>query len=326
MNYGEGPVDPLTEIPWKRVIEPGPIPWPVANPRVGDKLSARAKARGAASVEDPCIIPPESRYRGSENQLYRVEVHRGGKAWDGADGTLKNAATFKWSRENGSIVFPLRSLEGKTAVVEHLGADGRLGLHVGDWVELVDDRTELGNSAEDDPRAPTKPGPLLQVTAIDPIDLKVTLSLPADADRPMPVYNNEEDAKEKHALLRRWDQQAGRPASNMKASAGALAIVEKPSADKDNWLALEDGIQVQFEPGGYYRTGDYWLIPARTATGDVEWPGTVENPTAMPPHGIDHHYAPLAVVHVNGNAVEVTERCRRLLVLTFKADPPDPAH
>jgi hypothetical protein len=96
------------------------------------------------------------------------------------------------------------------------------------------------------------------------------------------------------------------------------------------WLTLEDGVQVRFEAaalgtGGIspakdtvamnqYRTGDYWLIPTRTATGDVEWPrvmGTDGNPeadaqgnfipVALPPHGITHHYAPLAIASVDLN-------------------------
>jgi len=37
------------------------------------------------------------------------------------------------------------------------------------------------------------------------------------------------------------------------------------------WTLLEDGIEVQFEAGTYL-PGDYWLIPARSATGDVDWP------------------------------------------------------
>ena len=315
-KIGEGEDDPCDK--WQALIEPWRNDSAVLKLR--GELSARAKAQEAAGTEDPCTIPPESRYRGNENQLYRVEVHRGGKAWNGTGDVPKDAATFKWSRENGSVVFPLRSLEGKpaVAVVEHLGADGRLGLLVGDWVELVDDWIELGNSAEDNPTAPTQPGLLLQATAIDPIDLKVTLSLPTD-DSPSISGYTEEEAKTKHALLRRWDQQAGRPASKMKASAGALAIVEKTLSggkEVDNWLALEDGIQVQFERGGHYRTGDYWLIPARTATGDVEWPGTVRNPKAMPPHGVDHHCAPLAIVTVTGTKAEVTGRCRQLLGIT----------
>jgi hypothetical protein len=38
------------------------------------------------------------------------------------------------------------------------------------------------------------------------------------------------------------------------------------------WLDLEDGVQVWFKGGGTYRTGDFCLVPARTATGEVEWP------------------------------------------------------
>jgi hypothetical protein len=67
---------------------------------------------------------------------------------------------------------------------------------------------------------------------------------------------------------------------------------------------LEDGVQIQFSADGEYRTGDYWLIPARVATGNVAWPlhteadGTPKKDTAgnfipleQSPHGIEHHYA-----------------------------------
>ncbi len=40
----------------------------------------------------PCTIPPDSRYRGAENQLYRVEIHDPGPA---------GTATFKWSNDGG---------------------------------------------------------------------------------------------------------------------------------------------------------------------------------------------------------------------------------
>jgi hypothetical protein len=81
---------------------------------------------------------------------------------------------------------------------------------------------------------------------------------------------------------------------------------------------LEDGIQVQFQKLGEteyhkYRTGDYWLIPARTATGDVEWPGPVEDPEVVPPHGIQHHYAPLALMDGTGS---ISNDCR------MEIDPP----
>jgi len=68
-------------------------------------------------------------------------------------------------------------------------------------------------------------------------------------------------------------------------------------------------------PAAQYRTGDYWLIPARVSTGDVEWP-LVPNPNdvsklireLLPPHGVEHHYAPLAAVTlVGGNVTDVVD-------------------
>lgn len=44
---------------------------------------------------NPCLVPPSAGYQGLENQLYRVEVHT-----PGTTGT----ATFKWSRENASVL------------------------------------------------------------------------------------------------------------------------------------------------------------------------------------------------------------------------------
>ncbi len=50
-----------------------------------------------------------------------------------------------------------------------------------------------------------------------------------------------------------------------------------------------------FSPGSYH-VGDYWLIPARTATHDVEWPRDGKNPLPQLPHGILHRYCRLAVL------------------------------
>jgi Family of unknown function (DUF6519) len=64
--------------------------------------------------------------------LYRVEVHRSGKAND--------SATFVWSRDNGSVVFPIRTLKGNVARLDNLGLDRRSTLISGDWVEIVDEQ------------------------------------------------------------------------------------------------------------------------------------------------------------------------------------------
>jgi hypothetical protein len=245
--------------------------------------SLRARAKRGPKDDEPCAISPESRFRGTENQLYRVEIHRGGE--NGATGQ----ATFKWSRENGSIVFPIRSLGDGKVTLAHLGRDLSSSLQVNDWVEIVDDDLALRGKA----------GPLRQVESIDPVEMSVTLKNPGT----LPPYN-----EDKHPLLRRWDQQGDRLEDGLKLKEGA-------GEDDENWIALEDGIQIQFplSPVGEpctYRSGDYWLIPARTATGDVEWPvernadGTEKTypnssepiPAAKEPHGIKHFYAPLAKI------------------------------
>jgi hypothetical protein len=62
--------------------------------------------------------------------------------------------------------------------------------------------------------------------------------------------------------------------------------------------------------GGEYLTGDYWFIPARVATGNVEWPQADDlNPQPLPPHGVEHHYAPLGFVSWSGEEWQIRS-CR----------------
>jgi hypothetical protein len=249
----------------------------------------QAQAKPDTSKEaDPCTASPESRYRGPENQLYRVEIHRGGGVGE--------AATFKWSRDNGSVIFAVRRGMGDTVFLEHLGRDERSGLKPGDWVELLDDTMELNGAA----------GILLQVDATDSRKCSVRLKLPKGVNLDLPEYDEAEVAK-LHPYLRRWDHKEGSPSQGApKLVAGALAITE--GAKDSDWLTLEDGVRIRFQVGGTYRAGDYWLIPARTATGDVEWPGPVGQPEALPPHGVEHHYAPLALVTLRSSGeVEITD-------------------
>jgi len=244
------------------------------------RLRARAKRVAQTS---PCVISPDSRYTGAGNQLYRVEIHQGGAA---------GTATFKWSRENGSVIFSVVKMDSVDTshdpntvrvTLASLGRDERLGLREGDWVELVDAGEVLQNRAD----------ALLQVVKIEPDALAVTLALSG----PLAI------AEDAPLLLRRWDQ-----AGDAK-SGGALPVVEYAAADmsKDaKWTTLEDGVEIWFEAGGTYATGDYWLIPARVITGDLEWPAEtdadgkvvmsngVATPAALKPRGPRHYYAPLA--------------------------------
>ncbi|MCK4787918.1 MAG: hypothetical protein KAV87_29465, partial [Desulfobacteraceae bacterium] len=248
----------------------------------------KAKAKGEEDLDDRCNLPPESRYRGNENHLYRVEIHEEGEAGEGR-------ATFKWSRDNGSHIFSIRSASGAIVTVNQLGRDD-CSLKVGDWVEIMDDDRVLRNELPAEG--------LLKVDAINPDTMEVTLVVPDGT--PIPVYD---ETSTKHPLLRRWDQKATSKVELTKE--GIIAI-------KDDWLDLEDGIQICFKVSDvkvHYRRGDYWLIPARTATGDVEWPKDADNqPLFCQPHGIDHYYAPLAVISVGDTTT--SHDCRYEFELT----------
>jgi hypothetical protein len=272
----------------------------------------RARSNIISLPLDPCTISPSAKYRGPENQLYRVEVHRPGQAWDGKNSTKANAATFKFSRDNGSIVFAIRSLatdspsNTTTLTLESLGHDDRLGLTEGDWVEIQDDDYLFQNRAE----------PLLHVTAINRSAMQVVLSgQPATGVGTISA---------RHPLLRRWDQQQGDPNGNGLELSDGAALIE----EGDTWVNLEDGVQIEFlaaETGQSmsYRTGDYWLIPARVATGSVEWPIALDEngnpvqdsngntiPIAMPPKGVIHHYAPLAVISLDATGGVTATTCQ----------------
>ncbi|MFD0525761.1 DUF6519 domain-containing protein [Paractinoplanes durhamensis] len=91
-----------------------------------------------------------------------------------------------------------------------------------------------------------------------------------------------------HSYLRRWES-------------GAVTL------KAGRWLPLEDGVEVYFRAGDFtYATGDYWLIPARTVTGDVEWPRDAEQrPMLIEPAGPAVSYAPLAWVTGPGEATDL---------------------
>ncbi len=258
----------------------------------------RARVKPVEAKPDACCQHPDAKYRGAENQLYRIEIHNPGN---------KDAApTFKWSRENGAVVFPVTDITADavaktiTVELEHLGRDEKLSLAVNDWVELQDDASVLKNA--------TNQNPLCQVYAIDPIARTVVLT----GTSPI-TYD-----PSKHPLLRRWDQKGD------DVNADGI-IVKSPG-----WLPIEAGIEIEFKLlDTALRTGDYWLIPARTNTGEVEWPsqrdadGKIMKDAEgnvirafMRPIGVEHRYAPLAIITVaEGGNIDLSKtdpdcRCR----------------
>lgn len=228
------------------------------------RLAAAAHDKGAST--EPCALEPSAAYRGRENQLYRVEVHRGGLA------TGPARATFKWSRENGSVALLVIDIDidaqaNLTRVtVDSLGRDRRTGVCEGQWVELTDRASELKQEA----------APLLRVQAIDVHRKLITLAGKASSSL---------DANDQ-AILRRWDHVGN------EAADGALLIEESAT---EGWIELERGLRVRFDIGGYYTHGACWMIPARVGTRALDWQMNGKVPRAIEPHGPKHHRAAITI-------------------------------
>jgi hypothetical protein len=189
----------------------------------------------------------------------------------------KKAQSFKWSRDNASIETTMEVVSDKIVRVADLGKDDVLGFSGNQWVEIVDDVSSLGGD----------PNPLVQIDSIDPDSREITLKTSVLQFQP-----------KKNLKLRRWDLGTG-------ATQDGLAVVA-------GWQDIEDGIQVMFA-NGTFETGDYWLIPARTATGDIEWPRTTPGLQAIPQtrRGTEYFYCKLAFAKVANGAVTL-EDCRDL--------------
>jgi len=173
-----------------------------------DKLTKRqaggltAEEAVASDVSDLCIVRPGAGYRGLENRLYRVEIHKPGR---------RGQATFKWSRDNGSVTFAVAEAAGaRDLKLSRLGRDRILSVGPGDWIEILDDEKELRG----------EPGPLLQVESVDEAQRIISL------EGEVPELGS-------HAKVRRWDVEDGE-----------IATAAGP-------IVLEDGVQVRFSDGDF---------------------------------------------------------------------------
>jgi hypothetical protein len=237
-----------------------------------------ALAAPAAPAPGPCIINPAGGYTGLENRLYRVEVHTAGTL-TGAGGTTR--AQFKWSRDNASLAARVLSItpSGPQSVitVTSTGRDSWMRFEPGHHIELLDDYVEYAM------RETGTGGPMARVVTVNHATGEITIDQNLSAFPIVPA---------RHPRIRRWD----------------IATAAEPLVrDTGNGVALplEEGITVAF--GGNnadtLHAGDYWVFAARTADGSID---PVNN---MPPRGILHHFARLALV-TSGTPPVVLSDCR----------------
>jgi hypothetical protein len=232
-----------------------------------------ARAEPADPSDSACVVPAQAGYRGLENQLYRVEVHRVISA---------TRIGLKWSRENASVVVGWTgqdNLDPNKVTVSSIGRDAVLGLAANQWVELTDDaREQRGES-----------GLLVKIVKVEGNVITI------DPDGQNIAYSDFAP----NAKIRRWEMAAND--GEIVVTLGAAAFVE-----------LELGVQIRLTTGAY-RPGDYWLIPARTLTGDIEWPRTAGNlPVAQLPAGVNHAYCRLAILDFANGTWSKRGDCRTL--------------
>jgi hypothetical protein len=239
-----------------------------------------------AGEPDPCLVPPTGGYKGLENQLYRVEIHRTGDL-AGAD-----RATFKWSRDNACVASRITAIPAADRiVVESVGRDSLLRFSDGDWIEITDDARELNG----------QPGVMRRIRAgggVDDATRTILLGTPLTAAELATFPRNAQGAVNaaRNTRVRRWDQR-GRV---IDANGNLLVDLDAPGADGTIpvqtgavRVVLEHGVVATFDlaqAGGLLRTGDYWVFAARTAD------ASVEILDRAPPRGIHAHYAKLALL------------------------------
>jgi len=192
----------------------------------------------------------------------------------GGEAGAGSGPTFKWSRDNGSVAARILEISDDVVVV-HVGGNG---FEAGQWVEITNDRRELLSL----------PGTFVKLTAVEGNRLRFGLSSVRGervGEKNFPRGSNPK--------VRRWDSQGG------FIDVGCESL-----------MPLEHGIEVEFEKG-MYRTGDYWLIPARVGEPSLLWPQRAGESEFLSPEGVEHHFAPLALLRYHEGGIELISDCRK---------------
>ncbi|ANH80397.1 hypothetical protein A8C56_04830 [Niabella ginsenosidivorans] len=186
----------------------------------------------------------------------------------------RNTARYIWARNNASIETSIIKVSGSVAQVADTGKDEVLGFTNGQWVQIVETEPTIDGNQ------------LVQIESVDIATGAITFKTS------IVQYETKSGLK-----LRRWDVQG--------------TAMENGISMQNGWVNLENGIRLSFS-AGTYNEGDYWLIPARTATAGIEWPvDSAKNPVPMAPSGIRRHYCRLALIVVQNGQLSSTD-CRPL--------------
>ncbi|MFT6557685.1 MAG: hypothetical protein ACJAYR_001549 [Sneathiella sp.] len=181
-------------------------------------------------------------------------------------------ASYKYSQNNGCLAYPVNEmswLEDQHQISASLSSSGYNGLEIqnGDWVEF-----ENLSSQENE-----TPGPLFEVKEFISDQLQLLLN-------PQSGYSGAANTAfdiGQYPTLTKWE-----------------GLFDQTSAPitPSTWELLFDGIELEFEAGKYYKSGQYWSSAMREALKHgIDWPGVDQNKSEfLPPEGPKHQFTALA--------------------------------
>jgi hypothetical protein len=301
-----GRLQTVWQVQLKDLSEDGPgATWtcdsPISNWPPAPSAGQLTTGTTPTAPSGPCCLTSGAAYTGLENQCYRIQIHQAGTPETSAvppTNLANGIATFKWSRDNGSVITAVTSIANVTnsagnpasqLTVQSLGRDQVLGFAPGNWIEILDDSTEFSQT----------PVELYRIDTIDfaakTITLATTLGagfLAGDTDPSL------------HTRIRRWDQSGKvyeQDGSTVWWDIDAQGTADIPVPPAGTSLILENGITVSFDlrsATGRFNPGDFWTFAARTATGQIE------KLDKAAPRGIHHHYARLSIVSFPNSATD----------------------
>lgn len=232
---------PLAANPAGYTARSRPPEWESLLATAQGRLTARTIADGVPA--NPCDLAARGGYTGTDNRLYRIEIHRGG-----APGT----ATYKWSRDNATLVTEwLGQPDAITLQIRSRGRDRTQTFLPGQWIEIDDEGLELER----------RPGTLARIAQVDDQNITIDPDTLIHFDAAATALDIN-DFSRGVRRIRRWD---------MVADVGERTV---PAGPAESWESIENGIQIAFDTNSarLYTSGDYWLIPARPVSRNIEWP------------------------------------------------------
>jgi uncharacterized protein DUF6519 len=225
----------------------------------------------AAPDPDPCALPVQGGYTGSDNRFYRFEVHTGG-----ALGT----AVIKWSRDNGAELFPIVNATNQT-----LTFPATTLLQPGDLVEILTaDSIESGDASLAVLTAATNSF----TPAVRSVGRLVRLQAGTGSGAGVAFTLREPNGIGVVTLAPHF---GGFPTTTLKVRRwhGLIATIAAPVP---NVVEIENGIEVELN--GSFSPGDYWQYEARAGSDNAN--GAFQTT----PHGPERDFAPLALMQFNG--------------------------